>query len=137
MTMTKEQQQEIFDRVAVHLLTQNKKSERPVSAQCLYRGPFDLKCAIGALIKDEVYSHDLEGHRANIFTVRKALKRSGVPVDVESEEDAKFLTDLQDIHDLWEVTMWPRMLRETAQMYGLNADKVKDKVKVHNDNPQS
>lgn len=52
--------QEIFDTVAIHLLTQNKKSVY-FGVQCRYRAPNNLKCAIGILIPDDIYTDDMEG----------------------------------------------------------------------------
>lgn len=58
--------QEAFDKVVAHLVEQKVPSsvtfhmtgpseiDQP-KAQCLYRGPNGLKCAIGCLIPDEMY----------------------------------------------------------------------------------
>jgi hypothetical protein len=57
--------QKIFKKVAIHLLTQGKKSQRKLrfhrNTVCAYRGYNNLKCAIGCLIPDKLYSSDLEG----------------------------------------------------------------------------
>jgi len=50
--------QEIFDKVSIHLLTQNKRSQD--DRMCTYRGPEGLKCAAGCLIPDKHYYPKLE-----------------------------------------------------------------------------
>ena len=46
--------QELFDKIATHLLTQGARSENSLG-KCLYRGEFGRKCAVGCLISDEEY----------------------------------------------------------------------------------
>ena len=48
-------EQEVFDRVARHLLTQRRKSmiERSAGPVCAFRGVDGTKCAIGCLIPDQ------------------------------------------------------------------------------------
>lgn len=53
--------QEVFDQVAVHLLTQKAKSVHPDKPSfCMYRGKDGLKCAAGALIADHEYQPDMD-----------------------------------------------------------------------------
>src|SRR4051812_610560 len=100
--------QEIFDKVATHLLTQNAKSlllepGQPIS--CLYRGREGKKCAIGCLIPDELYTPYIEGKR--IFTlpmeIRKVLEEGATSTSSRIE----LLGELQDVHDAWNVVEWP------------------------------
>lgn len=88
--------QEIFDKVATHLMTQ-RKSSMDVRGNCVYRAEGGLMCAIGALIPDKLYDLKMEGNDLNsllaIFPhIQKAL-------GVEKEDDAEFLQSLQYIHD--------------------------------------
>ena len=57
--------QQVFDAVVHHLAKQGKRSTftRPGQgfSMCRYRGYGGLKCAIGALIPDELYHPRLEG----------------------------------------------------------------------------
>ena len=57
--------QEAFDTVVRHLHTQGKRSivknRRSSGDECRYRTDDGLKCAIGCLIPDEVYSFQYEG----------------------------------------------------------------------------
>ena len=51
--------QDVFDRVATHLLTQKRRSTN--QSIPLYRDDRGNKCAIGCLIDDEHYNPILEG----------------------------------------------------------------------------
>lgn len=84
--------QEAFDRVTNHLLTQMKQSKSK-SGNCLYRGTDGTSCAVGCLIADEHYYPSLEGLYANSSAVIAALKKSGVKCSAE------MLLDFQDLHD--------------------------------------
>lgn len=103
--------QELFDKVAGHLL---KQAERSVDGNkgCLYRGPRGLMCAIGCLIPDERYTSDLEQFMPDD---RPLLEAAGL-----GEEQAKLAYKLQEIHDGYDAFSWPRKLREFATEYGLD-----------------
>jgi hypothetical protein len=120
--------QDIFNRVAKHLLTQNARavtmrftgatgdsSSIPV---CRYRTPEGLRCAIGCLISDESYSSALEGHSATDDGVLEALEASGVPMRGLGFS----LRDLQDIHDNHQPREWRDLLAKFAEDYGLTFD---------------
>ena len=47
--------QEVFDRVASHLLTQSARSLLPDGSGCAYRGANGRMCAVGCLIADYEY----------------------------------------------------------------------------------
>lgn len=47
--------QEIFDTCADHILRMPKQARRMPDLQCAYRGENGSRCAIGALIPDDVY----------------------------------------------------------------------------------
>lgn len=112
--------QEIFDIVAVHLLTQNKKSVAYDSFMYRhqYRGDNGLKCPIGCLISDEDYMELIEGYMpAGLFqTFPRIMKASGL-----REEDSEFLRSLQIIHDFNTVKFWPYELRIFARNNELDA----------------
>lgn len=55
--------QEVFNKVVRHLLTQKQKAR--VGTTCMYKTPEGLKCAVGCLIPDELYSQDIEGKPAD------------------------------------------------------------------------
>lgn len=93
--------QEAFDKVTAHLLEQKARSvisdspDRPVPGgkTCCYRGENGMKCAIGALIPDEMYSPDMEFNTA----AGLIFKFQELPFSHLSE---RFLTHLQEVHDL-------------------------------------
>ena len=93
--------QQIFDKVATHLLTQNARSA--AEGSCLYRSPSGLKCAVGCLISDSVYAtyniygedheekigNNLEGRHSGYHTVVEALRLSiGRQLDSEKRGNA-------------------------------------------------
>ena len=109
-------EQEIFDIVANHLLTQNKKSLlKPyahidyVDGICAYRGIDDCKCAAGILIPDEHYSSTMETGTWNAL-VEKEL----VP-----DKFRYFIRELQSIHDKSPVTDWKENLKNLANSHNL------------------
>lgn len=112
--------QEIFDKVATHLLTQNAKSMN--ASGCAYRGAEGRKCAIGCLIPDEDYTPRLEGK-----TVMTATSKINVATAVNKSIRAKtlitlkFLQRLQAVHDLWPVEEWRNKLAEVAKDFELDA----------------
>ena len=107
--------QKTFDTVATHLLKQGKRAMR-VSGTCLYRTPDGLKCAVGCLIPEEMYSPDME---ENVVTslLEKFPKLHDVPL---INGFSKLLRELQGLHDGWDVRDWPQGLREIAARFGLN-----------------
>ena len=85
--------QEVFDLVANHLFTQGRPA-RLNDGRCRYRMGPDLRCAIGALIPDELYKEEFEGNGAyrlidNLYNLEIADWR----------EHKKLLDLLQNIHD--------------------------------------
>lgn len=100
--------QELFDTVAGHLLRQAKRSKN--SRLCLYRGPNGLKCAVGCLLTDAVYSVFLEGTNA-----RDIAEQLNISVGRDlADDELTLLTALQEIHDGIEIYRWPVELRAVA-----------------------
>lgn len=102
-------EQEIFDTVANHLLTQNAKAQD--GFHCRYRTKDGLKCAIGCLIKEEDYKPEMEYHladgpRISELSYLKSVKGS-------------FLRKLQFIHDIWNVADWKIQLERFAKKENL------------------
>ncbi len=116
MTLTR---QEIFDRVATHLLKQKAKAIQPGGATCRYRSG-DLKCAIGCLIPEDVYIRhgvEIEGIPVTNPVLRNALLESGLPTD---GLDLDFLKDLQNVHDSEPIYYWPFRLLKIAKGWHLS-----------------
>ena len=103
--------QEIFDIVARHLLTQGERSTAP-KLGCAYRDGSGRKCAIGALIPDDLYSRDLEGFRADSPCILKAAN-----IDAS---DGLFAVGLQDVHDKYLPHEWREKLEGWASTYNLS-----------------
>jgi hypothetical protein len=111
--------QEVFDTVARHLLTQQVRSVGEDRDGCRYRGHNGRKCAIGALIPDELYLPEMEGKYAHQLTDHyQPLAELLAGVDTE------LLGMLQSIHDVTPVDQWSRELIRTATKFHLSDDVV-------------
>jgi hypothetical protein len=80
--------QDIFDTVALHLITQGRRAI--AGTYCRYRAPNGDRCAIGVLISDEVYNQKMEGQ--SVRGNRKYLPTS-------LQDHMALLVNLQDLHD--------------------------------------
>lgn len=109
--------QEIYNKVRDHLLTQMQKSEEKYDSEyaplnaCRYRGHNGLKCAIGVLIPDNKYHSVLEGLNAKDRLILVATGCQDVQGDL--------LVDLQVVHDEYDPTAWAHKLGEVAEKYKL------------------
>lgn len=118
--------QEIFDKVLTALRAQGMASTS--AGSCVYR---DLvsgnRCAVGHLIKDEAYDWRLEGLSAASTKVTEALKKSGVPTDLDTYN---LLVRLQSAHDshmprtagavgLLSMNRWEAAMKGVASDHGL------------------
>ena len=114
--------QDIFDKVATHLLTQNQQSYRmltPTKRRYSYRGEDDRMCAIGCLLNQEHYSSEFEGmavtHRGVVYyALCQSIGRE------LSYPEATMMRDLQRAHDLSPVQYWPMHLKSIAYRFRLN-----------------
>ena len=124
---SKEVNQEIFDRVTRHLLTQRKRAE--FLYNCCYRTEEGLKCAIGCLIPDDEYTPQMESLTVCAMLVRfpKALGEA-LTVDKQPLQDRKLTLDLlsrlQRVHDRYSPSQWPTSLREVAKDLALSSHQV-------------
>jgi hypothetical protein len=119
--------QEMYDRVARHLLTQQARAVVPVTPgrlgidgnvlssveSCRYRTPSGLKCAIGCLIPDDKYQESMEG--AGIGS-RPAIAAA---IGIRGAEQLMLAAKLQVIHDSWLVESWAARLKMLAEEYRL------------------
>jgi len=114
--------QEIYDKIATHLLAQNAKStgkREPSLALmpgCRYRGANGLQCAIGCDIPDDEYSPELEGR-----SIRRLIEMGAFSAKRRTEynEHLELLIDLQSMHDNVPVSLWLDRLDEIASAHGL------------------
>jgi hypothetical protein len=116
--------QEIFDTIATHLLTQNEKSLSP-NGLCVYKSPLGLSCAVGYLLKDKDTStyegvgvDDLRHtiRDPNQKTLYQDLLSVGVP---DTDEAFNLLDELQVVHDSFQPVNWKKHLQLLAENKGL------------------
>ena len=100
--------QTIFNIVATHLMTQMQVC-RDDDAVCKYREG-GLKCAAGALIKDEEYSESLEGKSW----------RTLVGCNLAPAHFGQEIYKLQLIHDGSDPSEWKSGLREFGEEHELD-----------------
>lgn len=85
--------QEIFDLVVEHLFTQGRPACQD-DGRCRYRMAGGLRCAIGALIPDELYKEEFEGASA----YRLVYKLFDLEI-ADWREHEELLAQLQNVHD--------------------------------------
>lgn len=105
-------EQELFDRVAIHLLSQKARSLPLGVGGCRYRGAGNRKCAMGIFIPDDQYSLTMEGSSVASELVWPVL---GMP-----EALLRLAVRLQGVHDACDVPRWPEVLRRIGDAYGLS-----------------
>jgi len=106
--------QEIFDRVATHLLGQGCRSARNWPPVLWDKQNTGNKSAIGCLIREDKYTDAAE---MNLAIRKEALTRSGIDDDAY----ARLLHDLETMHHTAEVDDWPECLAAIAERYGLRS----------------
>jgi hypothetical protein len=118
--------QEIFDKVAHHLLTQRQVSR--TEGCCRYRDDHGLKCAIGCLIPDEIYDPTIEEATVGTRKVMGLLSRAGVIPEYDQVHVllTDFLQDLQLVHDDCEVDRWAERLTDLAGTWKLSPHAIKE-----------
>lgn len=111
--------QEVFDRVARHLILQNRVSlAAGLPPSCRYRGHSGLQCAIGCLIEDDEYTPEMEGHSIDSALWANWRKRLA---GNDSYDNLRYLIyGLRSIHDRAEPASWPKKLRLVAGHYGID-----------------
>jgi hypothetical protein len=119
-------QQEIFNKVRNHLLTQNQKSIHPInrpdgSPNCQYKTETGLMCAIGCLFPEGFDTSEVEGCYAGNERVVSILLNSGI-LEKRSSRIINLLVELQRIHDSYNVSYWPEKLKEIAAEYKLTVE---------------
>lgn len=108
--------QELFDKVAGHLLAQNERS-LGASGRCKYRGMEGKMCAIGCLIDGDHYDVGLEGQCSDDKDVEAAIAGS-IGREI-TQPERRMLRELQRVHDNEEIVDWPFALKQVADKYGL------------------
>jgi hypothetical protein len=133
---------EAFTAIKKHLLTQNQKSLDYFDA-CQYRGqtfvPFEsdsfysqyvddinedngkfvptgLSCAVGILIKEDMYSPEIEGNSIDDNFVQEAITSSHPDWDMNTKSII-MLQVLQRIHDNSEPSTWNKYLQAVEVLF--------------------
>ena len=108
-------EQEVFDQVARHLLTQQKRSVTKDEEQfsCRYKNENGLSCAAGCLIADDEYYKDMEGSSWDVLVDEDV---------VPTENCLELIIALQNIHDCAPVEEWRAALGKLASLYKLSTD---------------
>ena len=125
MTITKQQ---LFDKVATHLLTQKCRSmgtypegasiaNTNLTSGCLYRGTDNTQCAFGCLIPDELYQPSMEGRLGG--SILNDTKHSQL-AELYPVELHHIIRELQHLHDWCDIELWPTELGLMAVREGLN-----------------
>ncbi len=107
--------QEVFNKVATHLLTQNEKARTQTGwgdFRCSYKADNGLKCAIGCLIPDDLYDKKIEGNSILYNPLLISILRNAI--DLYIDDDINFLENLQTIHDQMSIKSWAEQLNQFA-----------------------
>ena len=117
--------QNIFDRVATHLLTQKKRAaiKRPEHTvfACRYRTQEGLSCAVGCLLSDRVAK---KGDRLSATgaggSVWDLANHGFLPKTLSDDDTLRLLSSLQIVHDGNKPSTWKTRLRKVAKEYELS-----------------
>lgn len=103
--------QECYDKVKKHLLTQGKQCMDGID--CCYRHN-GLACAIGGIIPDELYNRSFEGRKVGyLLDLFPAIAEFFNGVDVS------LLRRLQELHDTEMPCFWKGGLEDIARSFDL------------------
>jgi hypothetical protein len=105
-------QQVFFDTIAAHLLRQREQSKFKNSSTCQYHGPRGLKCAIGVIIPDAMYSEMME-----YKSVAGLIE--DYPGLGEYIPNLELARELQMTHDNTDPVYWRDVLMNVAGRFGL------------------
>ena len=98
---------DVFEFIKNHLLTQGQRSLMDNEMTCAYFGVEGKKCAVGALIREDIYHYSIEEKPVNHSLVQSAITKSVPNWKINTE----MLCELQSIHDGksmhdWEMVSW-------------------------------
>lgn len=108
-TLPQASEQEVFDQVARHLLTQGKQSIDSDEVRCMYRSG-SLKCAAGCLIGDDEYQPEMEGWDWSALVSKGKAPGTNLTL----------IIDLQCLHDRVGGGRWCDELRYLAESNSLS-----------------
>lgn len=113
-TLPEATEQEVFDQVATHLITQGKKSLNTSETSCMYKGIENTKCAAGCLIAENEYRTSMEGGYWNGLVDKKAVPK----------EHQFLIGGLQIIHDGLTPDNWKTNLIKFAKERNLELPEI-------------
>ena len=118
--------QQAFSSVVSHLAFQKGRSMG--TGGCLYRGANNRKCAIGALIPDQLFTGDFDSgsdfeNAFGSYCVGHLITRYGPIRELFAGVSTDMLSDLQRMHDDWLLgeDILPK-LQDVASRYDLLLD---------------
>lgn len=117
--------QEAFERAALHLLAQGRMAaaDSPTGLKCYYRSPDGLRCAVGALIPDELYDPRMENQRATAVIDEFSLGFLAEANIWDKRHELTLLDELQWEHDrpaFWQAPH--KELIRIGEHFGLKVD---------------
>ncbi len=111
--------QEIFDTVLSHLRVQGPCTLNGMIA-CRYRGSNGARCAIGALIPDDLYLPSMERMLiTGLIRFMESLGERYSSLCKTFKEHEKLITRLQLIHDNENKSNWEPHWKLTAMLFNL------------------
>lgn len=116
--------QEVFDTVISHLRKQGCKAIGKFGS-CKYRTEDNLRCPIGALIKDDEYSPLMEGH---VLFDLISMHLEYVPTSLKDRltPHKSLLNRFMQIHDFIAVELWEASFQGLAKEFSLTLSDKKD-----------
>lgn len=116
--------QELFNKSATHLLTQNAKSrvaegDQSPGNKCRYLSADGKKCAIGGLLDDDACRALDTFNNSAIDNLRIIHEIEFPDIAAPTPDEPNLLEDLQICHDDYPVHDWPVRLAKIAETYGL------------------
>lgn len=110
--------QETFNQVVKFALKQNDKSIE--FGTCLYRGPDNTRCFVGAFIPEDLYDKSMEGKDAeDLINQFPELYNHLSIYQLELYEAIEFWGRMQGIHDDYEISGWSTQFEKYATEYKL------------------
>lgn len=110
-TLPRATEQQVFDQIATHLLTQNDRA-LGAGGVCVFLNDNGLKCAAGCLMTE-----------AEFLALPSEIKGgnwAGVAAYMHISEHEHLIAELQTVHDRRTVEQWPDALRTIAGAEKLN-----------------
>lgn len=125
-TLPEATDQEVFDQVVVHLITQGSQSVAVGSNTCMYRTKTGMKCAAGCLISEEEYSPDFEETSWDDLMYKRKVPKNHY----------QLIRQLQYAHDSWRLSTRkmvtnrpiPSRLESVAHKFVLDASIIRTTV---------